>query len=80
MKHRDRSYIIHKLNKSVQLLRGEEDKKKVVRSDYLNLYKTAADGKEKEKPVPYQEKSNAQSPSKKKTAKGEKSFLAFGKR
>lgn len=53
MKHRDRSYIIHKLNKSVQLLRGEEDKKKVVRSDYLNMYKKAADGKEKEPQVPY---------------------------
>ena len=38
VKHRDRSYIIQKLNKSVQLLQGEEKKKKVVRSDYLSMY------------------------------------------
>ena len=38
VKHRDRSYIIQKLNKSVQLLQGEEKKKKVVRSDYLKTY------------------------------------------
>lgn len=38
VKHRDRSYIIHKLNKSVQLLRGDDKVKQVIRADYLNMY------------------------------------------
>lgn len=64
--HRDRSYIIQKLNKSVQMLRGEEDKKKVVRGDYLNMYKSSASLKTDDKKAGFSSQADAASPQKQK--------------
>jgi len=49
VKHRDRSYIISKLNKNIQQMQGEEEKKQIARKDYLNLYKEATALKAQEK-------------------------------
>ena len=58
VKHRDRSYIISKLNKSIQQMQGDEKKKKVARDDYLNLYKETANQTKKEIPEEFTEKAD----------------------
>ena len=69
VKHRDRSYIISKLNKSIQRMQGDEKKKKLGRSEYLNSYKEATVSEVVKQPD-FQEKADNRSPKKKKGKKG----------
>lgn len=67
VKHRDRSYIISKLNKSIQQMQGQElkdEKKRLSRAQYQGLSKEIAQAKPEEKKLDFMEKSDAASPAK----------------
>lgn len=56
VKHRDRSYIISKLNKNIQQMQGEEKQKAIERAQYLDHYKKTANAEKKAKDPDFTEK------------------------
>lgn len=62
VKHRDRSYIIQKLNKNIMEMKGQETKKNIGRKDYEAYYKATSLAKKEEQKKSFTE--NAESPTK----------------
>lgn len=69
MKHRDRSYIISKLNKNIQKMQqgenAEKEKKELNRIMYLENNKDQSMIAKKKEELPFTEKSEVKSPMKK---------------
>jgi hypothetical protein len=73
VKHRDRSYIISKLNKNIQAMQGEEKQRAIERAQYLDHYKKTANAEKKAKDPDFTEKAEKETAKKKKSkSKGTK--------